>query len=274
MDTRALSFAREGCYPQAIEADVSEERLRRFFTRDGDQYRVKRDLRDSVLFANHSLLRDPPFSRLDLISCRNLLIYLDRDLQQQVLARLHYGLTSTGYIFLGSSEAAEHPDNLFYAVDRDARLFQSTGRMPDKFPNLPWFAPSAITIDPTPSTPLSGRATQSAHREALEAAAPPSILVDDMLHALHLSENAGRYLMPSGDEAIGRTKWELLKTVVQGAKFHALRQALLKDGTWRGELHEVSKDGRQLTVESHIALVEAGGKRYVLESTRDITESQ
>ena len=81
MDLRALNFAREARYPAAIEADVSEERLRRFFTRDGDYYRVKRELRDTVLYANHSLLKDPPFSRLDLVCCRNLLIYLDRDLQ-------------------------------------------------------------------------------------------------------------------------------------------------------------------------------------------------
>lgn len=198
MDARALVFAREGCYPQTIEADVSEDRLRRFFTRDGEQYRVKRDLRDIVLFTNHSLLRDPPFSRLDLISCRNLLIYLDRELQQQVLMTLHYGLTPTGYLFLGSSEAAEHSDNLFYPVDREIRLYQSTGRIPDKLPNLPRFSRATVAIETTPVLSLSGRATQTAHREALEAFAPPSILVDDMLHALHLSETAGRYLMPSG----------------------------------------------------------------------------
>ena len=74
-----MAFGREGRYPLAIETDVSEERLRRFFTREGDQYRVTRELRDIVLFARHSLLKDPPFSRTDLISCRNLLIYLDRD---------------------------------------------------------------------------------------------------------------------------------------------------------------------------------------------------
>ncbi|MBK4943998.1 hypothetical protein GZ021_29090, partial [Klebsiella pneumoniae] len=83
---RGLAIAREGRYPVAIEADLSEERLRRFFTRDGEYYRVKRELRDTVLFASHSVLKDPPFSRVDLISCRNLLIYLDRELQQQVLA--------------------------------------------------------------------------------------------------------------------------------------------------------------------------------------------
>src|SRR6185312_13167290 len=137
MDARALNIAREGRYPAAIEADVNEERLRRFFTRDGEHYRVKRELRDAVLFANHSLLKDPPFSRLDLVSCRNLLIYLDRDLQQQVLATVHYALQPDGFLFLGSSESGEHPDGLFRVVDRDARIYQSTGRPKERLPALP-----------------------------------------------------------------------------------------------------------------------------------------
>jgi len=97
----------------AIEADVSDERLRRFFTREGDHYRVRGELRDLILFASHSLLKDPPFSRIDVVTCRNLLIYLDRELQHQVLHTLHYALNPTGYVFLGSSESADHPNMLF-----------------------------------------------------------------------------------------------------------------------------------------------------------------
>ena len=90
LDAGALAGARHGRYPIAIEADVSDERLRRFFSREGDHYRAKQELRDVILFASHSLLKDPPFSRLDLVSCRNLLIYLDRELQQQVCSIFHY----------------------------------------------------------------------------------------------------------------------------------------------------------------------------------------
>lgn len=199
MDSRALNIAREGRYPAAIEADVSEERLRRFFTRDCEFYRVKRELRDAVLFANHSLLKDPPFSRLDLIACRNLLIYLDRDLQQQVLSTLHYGLLPDGYLFLGSSESSEHPDNLFRAVDRDARIYQSAVRVSGHPPALPRILgvsaeqPGAAILP----MPVGARTAQAAHREALEAAAPPSALVDRHNRVIHLSENAGRYLQPS-----------------------------------------------------------------------------
>lgn len=201
MDMKALSIAREGRYPTAIEADVGEDRLRRFFARDGEHYRVKRELRDIVLFASHSILKDPPFSRLDLISCRNLLIYLDRDLQQQVLLTLHYALNADGYLFLGSSESAEHADGFFRTIDRESRIFQSTGRNKDRLPSLSRLGGFPAIVEqqaaaPEPA-PISVRATQTIHRDALEVLAPPSILVDSGLRVLHLSESAGRYLQPS-----------------------------------------------------------------------------
>src|SRR5262249_18051035 len=137
LDSRALSYAREGRYPTAIEADVSEERLRRFFVQEGDHYRVRQDVRDIVLFAIHDLLKDPPFSHVDLITCRNVLIYLDRDLQEQVCTTFHYALKPAGYLLLGSSETADHPPGLFRAIDRNARLYQSTTQIGDKPRLLP-----------------------------------------------------------------------------------------------------------------------------------------
>lgn len=127
LDAGALAIGREGRYPASIEADLNEERLRRFFQREGDHYRVRRELRDIVLFASHSLLRDPPFSRLDLISCRNLLIYLDWDLQQQVCNTFHYALHPHGFLFLGSSESADHPVGMF---GRSTAMPASTGPSP------------------------------------------------------------------------------------------------------------------------------------------------
>ena len=126
LDAGALAVAREGRYPSAIEADVSEERLKRFFVKEGENYRVKRDLRDLILFTSHSLLKDPPFSRLDLISCRNLLIYLDRELQQQVCATFHYALKPGGFLFLGSSESAEASKGYFQPISRDTRIYQAS----------------------------------------------------------------------------------------------------------------------------------------------------
>ena len=223
MDSRALNIAREGRYPAAIEGDVNEERLRRYFTRDGEYYRVKRDLRDTVLFANHSLLKDPPFSRLDLVSCRNLLIYLDRDLQQQVLATVHYALEPDGYLFLGSSESGEHRDGLFRAVDRDARIYQSNGRPKERLPALPrilGISTEHLGVTSVPAA-IGARGAQVAHREALEVGAPPSVLVDQTNRVLHLSETAGRYLQQSA----GPPVTDITDLVRQEMRFE-LRSAL------------------------------------------------
>ena len=123
LDTRALTVAREGRYPATIESDVTEDRLRRFFTREGETYRVRQELRDIVLFAAHDLVKDPPFSHVDLISCRNVMIYLDRELQEQVCATFHYALKPGGYLMLGASESADNPTGLFRLLDRNARLY-------------------------------------------------------------------------------------------------------------------------------------------------------
>jgi len=203
LDVRALATAREGRYPVAIEADVNEARLRRFFTRDGDHYRVRQELRDIVLFALHDLLKDPPFSHVDLVSCRNVLIYLDRDLQEQVCSTFNYALNPRSYLFLGSAETADNPPGLFRNIDRHARIFESTRALGAKLQTLPrlmgsirvreQMLPLVQTV--SPSTALSEAA---AHRRAIEQVAPPSILVDEAHRVVHLSDTAGRYLLPSG----------------------------------------------------------------------------
>ncbi|WP_026621412.1 two-component system, chemotaxis family, CheB/CheR fusion protein (plasmid) [Ensifer sp. WSM1721] len=202
LDTRALGIAREGRYPATIEGDLTEERLRRFFQREGNQYRIRRELREVVLFANHSLLRDPPFSHLDMISCRNLLIYLDRQLQQQVCSTFHYALNPGGFLFLGSSESAEHPGGLYRTVDRESRIYRAVAGNGDRRPVLPvLLATHQPERAPTIARPQAqgGHIGDAAvHRQMLEKIAPPSMLVDESHHAVHLSENAGRFLRPSG----------------------------------------------------------------------------
>jgi two-component system, chemotaxis family, CheB/CheR fusion protein len=208
LDSRALVAAREGRFPVAIEADVSEERLRRFFMREGDHYRVRQEVRDLVLFAVHDLLKDPPFSHVDLVSCRNVLIYLDRELQEQVCSTFNYALNPGGYLFLGASETADNPHGLFRVLDRAARIYQSTAVPGDKPRLLPrLLEPGRVreqvvqlarTISPTVAL---GEAAM--HRRAIEQTAPPSILVDESHRVIHLSENAGRYVLPSGGPLSG-----------------------------------------------------------------------
>ncbi|HSU99830.1 MAG TPA: chemotaxis protein CheB, partial [Roseiarcus sp.] len=200
LDDGALRVAREGRYPVAIEADMTEERLRRFFTREGDHYRVTRELRDTVLIARHSLLKDPPFSRVDLVSCRNVLIYLDREVQSQVCATFHFALRRSGYLFLGSSENADVPVGAFRVLDREARIYQRMS-IPSEVRVTPRTGGATSGLDPSPPrTPAPFRAPVEAgiHREALERLAPPSVIVDESYRVVHLSEQAGRYLQPSG----------------------------------------------------------------------------
>jgi two-component system, chemotaxis family, CheB/CheR fusion protein len=208
LDARALAVAREGRYPASIEADVSEERLRRFFIREGEGYRVRQEVRDMILFAVHDLLKDPPFSHVDLISCRNVLIYLDRDLQEQVCSTFHYALNPGGLLLLGGSETTDSPPGLARAIDCNARIYKSVAQTGDKPRLLPRLPGPATIRDRTavlgrhvsPSVALSEAAL---HRRVLEKVAPPSILVDDTHRVVHLSENAGRYLQPSGGSLSG-----------------------------------------------------------------------
>lgn len=199
IDDAALAAAREGRYPKSIEADVSQERLRRFFVQEDSFYRVKKELRDLILFAAHSALKDPPFIKIDLISCRNLLIYLQRELQRQLYGLFHYALKPNGYVFLGSAETIDATHEQFRPVDRDARIYLAAGA-PDKVaPILPQLTSDFRSTEYRPLQ--TGHVEQAitvghAHGAALERSAPPSVLVDGSFKILHISANAGRFFRP------------------------------------------------------------------------------
>src|SRR4029079_1295545 len=123
LDEDAIGAARDAVYPPAIAADLSEERVRRFFTRDPRGYRVRSELREAIVFAAHDLLKDAPFSRLDLISCRNLFIYLERDAQQRALEIFHFALRPSGRLFLGVSETVDAAEYLFATVHKKQRIY-------------------------------------------------------------------------------------------------------------------------------------------------------
>ena len=203
LDEGALMTAREGRYPKSIATDVSAERLERFFVEEGAYYRIRQEVRDLVLFALHSVVREPPFLRLDLITCRNMLIYLERALQQQVCTLFHYSLKPNRYLFLGSAETADTAQNLFAPVDRDARIYQAR---PQASPVLPFMSSLSPLGQPPPQaaktpTPRSDPAEVLAagHTAALEDSSPPSVLVQGDHTILHVSPTAGRFLItPAG----------------------------------------------------------------------------
>jgi two-component system, chemotaxis family, CheB/CheR fusion protein len=197
VDEGALATGREGRYPAAIRADVSETRLVRFFRAEDDHYRITSELRDCVVFATHSALRDPPFSRLHLVSCRNLLIYLDRELQQQLQGVFRYACRDDGYLFLGVSESAD--PELFEPIDKHNRIFRARPaahlRLPQVplTPELPGTAERDREARQAPTRPAG-----EVHLQALETLAPPSVLVDADWNLAHLSPSVGRFLNPRG----------------------------------------------------------------------------
>jgi two-component system CheB/CheR fusion protein len=200
LSEEALQRARKGRYPASIASDVSETRLRRFFEKRGDTYRVKRSLREMVIFARHGVLRDPPFSRIDLVSCRNLLIYLRRDAQQNVLQTFHYALRPTGYLFLGTSETTGD-DEHFRPVDSEHHLYQAReqSRSLPQLPMMQQGAPDLPEWDDASETAAGIEGSEDTlHREALEEAAPPSLLVNEHREVVHLSDRAGRFLRHPG----------------------------------------------------------------------------
>src|SRR5690606_30744291 len=119
----ALEAARSGVYPASIENDVAAERLERFFLKEGDHYRVSKPLRESVVFAEQNVLAQPPFSRLDLVCCRNLLIYLEPEAQQRVISVFQYALKASGCLFLGSSETIGAAKPYFEPISKKWRVF-------------------------------------------------------------------------------------------------------------------------------------------------------
>ncbi|MFT3891488.1 MAG: CheR family methyltransferase [Anaerolineales bacterium] len=208
LDDHALMQAREGIYPAAIEADVSATRLEQFFNQQNNHYQVRRELRDIVLFTNHSVLRDPPFSKLDLISCRNLLIYLQREMHENILDIFHYALNPGGYLFLGGSESADSVKDLFQTMDKGHRIYKAKPWAGDNphVPALPLKALAARKYDTyVPAHPIQRRFVtgmpplEDQHMKSLETFGPPSVWVDDDYVILNVSETAGRFLyQPSG----------------------------------------------------------------------------
>ena len=203
IDGRALATARVGRYTEAIAKDISPERLARWFVKEGNTYCVVKELREMCIFSQHSVVKDAPFSRLDLISCRNLLIYLNADLQDRVIPLFHFALKPGGYLFLGNSENISRHTRLFGPVDRGYRIFQRLETTVRIMPDFPF-------------TSVDGRAAESALRprprgiessltrqaEAIaERYAPAHVVIDDNFDVLHFSGRSGRYIEPAGGAA-------------------------------------------------------------------------
>jgi two-component system CheB/CheR fusion protein len=196
IDETAIAQARSGAYPVSIETDVDPARLRRFFDREGNQYRIRKEVREKVMFAVHNLLHDPPFSKLDLISCRNLLIYLDRDVHAEVLEMFHFALKPGGYLFLGSSESADTAAPFFSVVDKKHRIFRANvmPRTARYVPSMTTGTAPGVSLPHAHPGPERRMTYADLHRRLAEQHAPPSVLIDGESNIVHLSAQASRFL--------------------------------------------------------------------------------
>lgn len=209
LDHDAIDKARAGAYPANIAADVSDERLRRFFVQEERGYRVSKEIREMLIFAQQNLVMDPPFTKLDLLSCRNLLIYLDADLQKKLLPLFHYSLNPGGILVLGSSETIGTATDLFTALPGKNRLYRrrdnSLRVTPVEFPlsNARARGEAAASFPAQPPLSASAAASLQAETDALllRRYAPAAVLSTDKGDLVYISGKTGKYLEPAAGKA-------------------------------------------------------------------------
>ncbi len=230
IDRRAIDCARAGIYPVSIASDITADRLNRFFTleADGSHYRIQKRVRDVLVFSEQSLVRDPPFSKLHLVSCRNVLIYLGGELQKKVMPLFDYALVPGGYLFLGTSESVGDFGHLFTTIDRKAKLYQSRDDGHTRLALGGRFSqtrragggeamPPPPQKRPRPSEPLR----ELTERALLQHRSVAGALIDGFGNILYLHGRTGQYL----ELASGQVETNILKMAREGLK-HPLSVAL------------------------------------------------
>jgi two-component system CheB/CheR fusion protein len=267
LSEQALAQARSGLYPASITADVSPERLRRFFVRANGGYQIHKSLRDLCIFARQNVVSDPPFSRTDLISCRNVLIYLDSVLQKKVLPTFHYALNPGGHLLLGTSETVGASAELFSLVDRRHKLYR---KKPTSYrPRLAFTyrEPTAERHGESRQRPKAGLLEEDPQHEAdrlvLARYGPPGVIINDAMEILHFRGHTGPYLEPLP----GAASLNLLKMAREGLALElrsAIRQVRQSTRRVRKERVRVSgKEGeRRIHLEVNPLRAASGAKEH------------
>ncbi|MEP7049362.1 MAG: chemotaxis protein CheB, partial [Pseudomonadota bacterium] len=226
---RTLSNARNGVYPGGIESEMAPDRLQRFFERDDAVYRVRQDLRERVVFAPQNVLSDPPFSRLDIVTCRNLLIYLEPEVQLRVFALMHFGLREGGALFLGNSEMIPVSAGTFESIDKKARIYRRVGPTRHGTIDFQLPRPSAGELDRQRSNALSPVAPRSVAqltaRALIALHVPAAVTVDRNYHVVYYQGDTQLYLsQPTGEPT--QDLIALANEQVRGAVRTALQRAM------------------------------------------------
>jgi two-component system CheB/CheR fusion protein len=217
IDIDALHVSRTGKYPGNIAADVTPDRLRRFFIEENDAYRVKKEIRENIVFAPQNFIKDPPFSRMDLICCRNLLIYLEADVQKRLLPLLHYALKPGGILFLGPSETTGESADLFTLVNRKWKIYQRRETLvPTERLHFPAaFAPGArVQVGETVQKVAESRIPEITEKIFLDSYAPTFAVIDEKYRLVYVRGHTGRYL----EIASGQPTWTILEMAREGLR--------------------------------------------------------
>lgn len=236
IDEIAINTARKGIYPENIGGDVGRDRLKKFFIKKEGKYQIKNEIREMAVFAVHNVLKDPPFAKLDLISCRNLLIYLKSDAQKSLLSLFNYSLNVDGILFLGPSESIGEALEYYTVVNKKWKIFKS-----GKSRGLPW----KLIDSPIMFSPYAERAhktgenfnveridvTNLATKQLLDAYAPPSVIINDLGEILYIHGRIGKYLEP----APGKARLNVFDMSREGIGFK-LRSAVQNAGSKRKDI--------------------------------------
>jgi two-component system CheB/CheR fusion protein len=237
IDRSALDFAGKGTYPESIAADISPEYLKKYFVHKGEYYVVSRRVREMVVFAKQNVIIDPPFSKVDLISCRNVLIYLQPVLQKRVIANFQFALNSGGYLFLGSSETLGEADEYFVSWDMRAKIYEYKGGFRPSLGTNRLMRASlerdANALSPFGNKSDGGRRAEVSLQSAIiETFLPPTVIVDEEMQIVYLAGDGDDYLrVPRG----GMFTADILKQAREGLAI-PLSTAI----------HKVFKDGKEV----------------------------
>ena len=278
LNEELLEKARRGLYARTLSQDISPERLRHFFVEEDGGYRISKALREMVVFARQNLIADPPFSGLDLISCRNLLIYLEPSLQQKAMPTFHYALKPQGYLLLGASESVGEFTNLFEPVDRKHKIFSKKPAPTPGF-HMPVRKEQAKraargTLPPLPIGKMGlpdgennfrgePNAQREADRIAVSQFAPPGVLINDTLQVLQFRGPTGAYLEPPA----GKASFDVLKMAREGLMLPlgvAINKAKQGNKTVRTERVRVKRDGVIQTIHVSVIPLKHLRERYFL----------
>ena len=218
IDAQAIDHARLGVYPDSIAANVSQERLNKYFVKEDNTYKVKKRLRDMIVFAVQNVIKDPPFSKLDLVSCRNLLIYMDSKLQKKVLPLFHYTLNPNGILFLGTSESIGEFTDLFHPIDRKWKVLKRKEFFVERaidYPNMPFYPGSKFDDNDEKKAPVETDIQNVAEKVILENFALPGVLVNEKYEIIHFMGKTDKYL----ETPVGKASFNILSMAREGLRF-------------------------------------------------------